>query len=83
MGQLDKILDFESQPVSAITYNLIKWFNVDKIEMETSSRLNVESGVWIQLRITIKDKTWYVDGQRLDIVKRRLIEWYNKNLKTT
>jgi hypothetical protein len=81
MGVLDDITDFERQPVSAIIYNLIKWFDVDRIEMETSSRPNVESGVWIRLRITIKDKTWYVDGQRLDIVKRRLIEWHNKNLK--
>ncbi|MBC7947196.1 MAG: hypothetical protein H7Y42_04900 [Chitinophagaceae bacterium] len=73
-----KIADLESQPLSQIIYNLIKWYNVDNITSEFYHRPQVESSVWIQLKITKDDKTWYVDGQRNDIVKRRLIEWFNR-----
>ena len=81
MSIFEEIENFDKQPVSMIIYNLIKWYMVDKIEMETYSRPEVESGVWIQLRITVKEKSWYVEGQRLDIVKRRLIDWFERNLK--
>lgn len=81
MSEIDKILDFDSQPLSMIMYNLIKWFNVDTIETEFSSRPEVESRVWITVKITKGDKHWYVDGQRNDIVKDRLIRWYERFLK--
>jgi hypothetical protein len=82
MSVFEEIENFEKQSVSMIIYNLIKWYMVDRIEMETYSRPEVESSVWIQLRITVKEKSWYVEGQRLDIVKRRLIEWFEKNLNS-
>lgn len=78
MGILDKIIDFESQPLSQIIFNMIKWFEFDGVNAETWARNNVESGVWISLHIRKGEKTWCVDGQRLDIVKRRLIEFLDK-----
>lgn len=80
MGILDKIMDFEGQPLSQITYNMVKWFDFDCVDISTSYRADVESRVWISIKIIKKESTWYVDGQRIDIVKRRLIEFLNKEL---
>jgi hypothetical protein len=81
MSEIDKINDLDSQPVSQIIYNMIKWFNVDSVTQETEYRSNVESTVWMTLKITMKDKTWYIEGQRLDIIKDRLIGWFKRNIK--
>lgn len=78
MSIIDRIQNFEDQPLSQIIYNMIKWYNYDSVEMHTHARANVESGIWISLQIHKELKTWYVDGQRLDIVKRRLIEFLDK-----
>lgn len=75
MSVIDNLTKFEEQPVSHVIYNMIKWFNFDQVEMNTCVRDEVESRVWMTLKIQKADKTWYVDGQRLDIVKRRLIEF--------
>lgn len=77
---IDKIKDFENQTLATITYNLIKWFAVDSIETTNSYRHTVESRVWIQMKISMKDKDWYIDGQQPDIVKQRLIKWINQNI---
>ncbi len=78
MGMLDQIINFESQSLSSIVYNMVKWFEFDGVNTETWRRDNVESGVWISVSIRKGEKTWHVDGQRLDIVKRRLIEFLDK-----
>lgn len=80
MNIFEKLQDFESQTLSQITYNMIKWFNFEEIEHTTKFRPNVESGVWISLKIVKGQTTWYVDGQRIDIVKKRLIEFLNKEI---
>lgn len=80
MSVFDKIKDFESQPLSQITFNMVKWFNFDTVSTDISYRANVESTVWISIKIVKGEKTWYVDGQRIDIVKRRLIEFLNKEI---
>jgi len=77
----DKLYDFENQTMQAIFFNMIKWFEFDSIDVECKRRPDVESTVWISITIQKGEKTWYIDGQRNDIVKRRLVEWLNKNVE--
>lgn len=77
----EKLYDFESQSMQGIIFNMIKWLYFDSVDMECKSRSDVESRVWITIKIQKDGNTWYVDGQRNDIVKKRLIEWLEKNVK--
>lgn len=81
MGLLDQIENFESQPISTIIFNMIKWFEFDDVNIQYRYRNNVESGVWISIKITKGDNTWWVDGQRNDIVRTRLAEWIKNHLE--
>lgn len=80
MNAFEKIKDFDSQPLSQISFNMVKWFNFERVDISMYERLNVESMVWISIKIVKGEKTWYVDGQRIDIVKRRLREFLNKEI---
>lgn len=53
---------------------LIKVWDVDNFRMEVEPRRNVESGVWIRIFIQYERRDYIVDGQRMDIVKKRLFE---------
>jgi hypothetical protein len=77
---LEKIYDWENMALSSITTLMVKWFNFDKVEMTTTGRVAVESGIWFDITIHRGEigkggHQWSVSGQRTDIVKRRLIEF--------
>lgn len=60
--------------ISNIIYLMVKWFDCTAVEMEVTQRSNVESGVWWRVKFEKDNNTYYADGQRMDIVRRRLIE---------
>lgn len=62
---------------------MCKWFLFDRVIIDYSPRDNVESGMWISVKIEINSKTYYIDGQRNDIVHRRLVEWLKSHLQKT
>ncbi|MGN6416155.1 MAG: hypothetical protein ACTHMC_01595 [Pseudobacter sp.] len=78
MSLIDSLHAFEFQSTHQLVYNMVKWFCFDEVEYTTRHRPNVESTVWMQLTIEKDGKKWVVEGQRLDIVKRRLIEFLDK-----
>lgn len=73
---LKKYYDWENMPVASIITIMMKWLNVRKVDFTTTSRANVESGVWLE--IIVRDDAfqplWSVSAQRLDLLKERLIE---------
>jgi len=76
MGLID-IEDFynwEKMSISNIIHLMVKWFDIDHVEMWVSQRNNVESGVWWNIKFEKDGQNYYADGQRMDIVRRRLIE---------
>jgi hypothetical protein len=70
----EDLYNWEKMSLSNIILLMVKWFNFDNVTMEVQCRPNVESGVWWNLKIEQDGKTYYVTGQRTDIVRRRLIE---------
>lgn len=81
MGLIEKLYDFKSQSLQSIAFNLVKWFNFDEVKINTRQRDNVESRVWITVELEKDGKTTWIDGQRIDIVHRRLVEWLETNIK--
>ena len=81
MGLLEKLHDFDNQSIQVIAFNMIKWFNFDSVDISISERSNVESRVWIRVEIRKGDQQWHIDGQRNDIVHRRLAEWLKEHLE--
>jgi hypothetical protein len=81
MGLIEKLYDFKSQSLQGIAFNLVKWFNFDEVKINTRQRDNVESRVWITVELEKDGKTTWIDGQRNDIVHRRLVEWLETNIK--
>lgn len=80
MGIIERLKDFESQSIQTIAYNMCKWFEFESVNIDTQYRDNVESHVWITIKITNKLNTFHISGQRNDIVKKRLIEWLTLHL---
>jgi hypothetical protein len=72
---MDNYYNWEKMAVSSIVWLMIKCFNFDTVDVNTAYRKDVESGVWITVKIEKGGKTWYIDGQRTDIIQRRLIEY--------
>ena len=64
---------WEKMSISNIIYLMVKWFGFTSVEMEVTARDNVQSGVWWVLKCEKDSQIFYVDGQRTDIVRRRLI----------
>lgn len=71
---------WEKMSLSGIMSLMVKWFGFPSVTMELRQRDNVESGVWYEITIAPRhdepDQTHnhYVNGQRADVVRRRLIE---------
>lgn len=53
---------------------LVKAYQIENFRMEVEPRGDVESRVWIRIFIQYERRDYIVDGQRMDIVKRRLFE---------
>lgn len=81
MGIFDKLYDFKNQSLQQLAFNLVKWFNFDSVKVNTRQRDNVESRVWITVELEKDGKVTWIDGQRNDIVHRRLVEWLEINIK--
>lgn len=81
MGIFDKLYDFKNQSLQQLAFNLVKWFNFDSVKVNTRQRDNVESRVWITVELEKDGKTTWIDGQRNNIVHRRLVEWLEINIK--
>ena len=79
----EKLEKFEEQSVQAIVFNMIKWFGFDRVTVETEVRNNVESSVWITVKIEWEDgkHSMHITGQRNDIVQRRLSEFMKEHLR--
>lgn len=78
---IDDIEKFEDQSLQVIAWNMCKWFLFDSVNINCEGRAAVESGIWITVKVEINGKTIHIDGQRIDIVKRRLIEWLRKHIE--
>lgn len=83
MNAFEKLEAFEEQTLPTIAYNMCKWFLFDRVNINYAPRDNVESRIWISVKIEINNKTFYIDGQRNDIVKKRLIEWLRSHIEKT
>lgn len=81
MNAFEKLEAFEDQSIQTIAYNMCKWFDFDGVDISYKPRHNVESGMWINVIILYKDKTFWIDGQRNDIVKKRLIDWLKSHIE--
>lgn len=82
MNVFEKLEDFESQSLGIIAFNMCKWFMFDRVNVNYEPRNSVASRMWITVEMEIDSKTYMVDGQRVDIVKRRLIEWLRAHLQS-
>lgn len=75
MNAFEKLEAFDEQSISLIAFNMCKWFDFDKVTINYEPRNDVESRMWITVKVEHKGKTFYIDGQRNDIVRKRLIDW--------
>ena len=71
---IEDFYNWEKMSISNIVHLMVKWFGVTSVEIEVMQRDNVESGVWWRIKFENDNQTYYADGQRMDIVRRRLIE---------
>jgi hypothetical protein len=77
---LEDYYNWEKMSLSGIMALMVKWFGFTEVSLEIRQRDNVESGVWYEIKIsplpTEPDQahSHFVNGQRTDVVKRRLIE---------
>lgn len=81
MNVFDKIENFEEQGIMTIAYNMVKWFCFDEVNVDFQPRDNVESGMWITVKIQINSKTYYIVGQRIDVVHRKLVQWIRLHIE--
>jgi hypothetical protein len=83
MNAFEKLEKFDEQSIQQIAFNMVKWFMFDQVTIKTETRGNVESTVWITVIIEWGDGAhkMYIDGQRNDIVHRRLSEWLRTHLE--
>jgi hypothetical protein len=81
MSAFENLQNFDEQTMQTIAFNMCKWFDFEAVNINYAGRANVESGIWITIKIEYKAKTFYIDGQRNDIVKRRLIEWLRNHIQ--
>lgn len=61
---------------------MCKWFDFESVNVNYEQRNSVASRIWINIRIEDKNKTYYISGQRNDIVKRRLIDWLRSYIES-
>jgi len=81
MNEFEKLEDFDNHTIQTIIFNMCKWFGFDLVTFFVEPRAEVASRVWINLKIEKAGKTWWIDGQRNDIVRKRLIEWLRSHLE--
>jgi len=70
---IEDFYNWEKMSISNIISLMVKWFDVESVKMEVN-KSNVESGVWWTIEFEKGCKKYFVNGQRTDIVRRRLIE---------
>lgn len=70
---IEDFYNWEKMSISNIIWLMVKWFNCTDVQMEVTER-NVESGVWFRIQFVRDGNTYYCDGQRPDIVRKRLID---------
>lgn len=76
MSILKRIPEWEKHPLSTVLWDLQKGFSIES-KMEIASH-SCESGVWINVHLRYDNRRFVVNGSRLDIVSRRLIEWIDR-----
>lgn len=84
---IDGITNWEDMTVGGITAIMVTYLNFHSVVTTTESRPAVASRVWHRLEIYKTDNephaNMHIDGQRLDIVKKRLIEYLDsENLRS-
>lgn len=74
---MDKYFDWEKMTITSIIGLMIMYLGFDKVEMECYARPEVASRIWFNISIRSSEGHLIagVDGQRIDILKRRLIEY--------
>lgn len=66
--------NWEKMSISNIISLMVKWFGITSVRMEVFERANVESGVWWEIEFEKDGQKHFANGQRMDVVRRRLIE---------
>lgn len=82
MNAFEKLEAFEEQTLQSIAFNMCKWFGFDNVTIRNEVRHNVESGMWITVTMewdTVERTS--VSSQRMDLVKKRLIDWLRGHLE--
>lgn len=81
MGLLERIADLRNQPLSQVIFNIQKWSDeTERITFEIDDHPRCESGIWIVVNLYMKNgKRYIIDGSRLDVVKKRLIDHMDRN----
>jgi hypothetical protein len=76
----EDITKFEKQSLSQLLVTLQKWFpeTINNPVMEVRQH-NCESGIWISIDLKMKGKKYNIGGSRIDVAKRRLIEFLDKH----
>jgi hypothetical protein len=76
----EKFYNWEKMNITFIIHLMVKWFDFQSVQMEIRERPDVESGMWIDIKIEKHNPEglWFVSAQRLDIVHRRLIEFLDR-----
>lgn len=50
-------------------------------DIETTTEISghsCESGMWVRVKLNHEGKTTIIDGSRLDVVKKQIIEWVDQ-----
>lgn len=71
---IEDFYKWEDKSISNIIYLMVKCFGFGGVKLELIQRDNVESGVWWEVEFERDAQRYFVNGQRMEIVKRRLIE---------
>lgn len=63
----------EKMHLAGIMTVLFKGYECEDVKLELSAG-NAQTGIWYQVFFTYQNQKYLVDGSRLDIVKKRLID---------
>lgn len=70
---IDRVKNWDKLAPCVILYDLQKIYDiVSSMSFESG---NCESGVWITIKINYKEKDYAIQGSRIDVVQKRLIDW--------
>ncbi|MEM9929472.1 MAG: hypothetical protein AAF840_06620 [Bacteroidota bacterium] len=72
----ERIKNWEHASLSQILYDLLTCYRI-ACTMQINE-YSCESGAWIVIEISYQGQDYLIDGSRLDVVRRRLINWIDR-----